>query len=170
MKTECSYLVDVPKHLLPLAGRADPGTRMYRTEGDAAQCAQWFNALVEAYPESVVSPGGVSIFAPVSRAAVHKAMKEGRLTAFLFHEVKPRRTLFGTLRAHRKDPFIYIPVAECEGWAKQLEAERPTDQELEGEHADWNGGDIGSGPKEFRRRKPVLTEQAKRERKRSRRL
>lgn len=152
-----NYLVDVPEALLPIVGPPDPDTRMYRTEGDAAQCAHWFNQLVEAYPDSLVSPGGVSMFAPVSRAAVHKAMKEGRLTAFLFHEIKARRSLFGTVRAHRKNPFIYIPVIESQGWGRQLEAERVDYHELEGEKPDWNGGDIVSGPKEFRRRKPKLS-------------
>lgn len=160
MRTDkATYLVDVPESLLPIVGTSDPGTRMYRTEGDAAQCANWFNELVSAYPDSLVSPGGVSMFAPVSRAAVHKAMKEGRLTAFLFHEIKERRSLFGTIRAHRKNPFIYIPVIESQGWGRQLEAEHVDYHELEGEQPDWNGGDIVSGPKDFRRRKPTIVRQ-----------
>ena len=151
-----NYLVDIPKELLPFVGTPDPGTRIYRTEGDSDECATWFDKLVEAYLDSVVSPGGVSMFAPVSRAAVHKALREGRLTAFLFHEVKQRRSLFGTQRAHRKNPFIYIPVIECKGWAKALHLQRPSHQELEGNKPDWYAADIESGPKEFRRRKPQV--------------
>ena len=155
MNTEAAnYLVDVPEKLLPIIGQPDPGTRMYRTAGDTEQCAIWFDALVTAYPDSLVSPGGVGMFARVSRAAVHKAMKEGRLTAFLFHEVEERRTLFGTKRPHRKNPFIYIPVVECKGWGKQLELQYPPDHELEGNNPDWYGTEIERGPKEFRRKPP----------------
>ncbi|HMD53651.1 MAG TPA: hypothetical protein VKJ65_03770 [Phycisphaerae bacterium] len=150
------YLVDVPKSLLPFVGEPDPGTRIYRTEGDAAEGAEWFNRLVRAYEESLVSPGGVSLFAPVSRPAVHKAMKEGRLTAFLFHEIKMRRSLFGTKRARRKTPFVYIPVIECKGWARQLLAEHPSERELYGDNPDWGGSDVIDGPKEFRRRPPKV--------------
>ena len=150
-----NYLVDVPEELLPIIGKPDPGTRIYRTEGDAAQGAIWFDALVTAYPDSLVSPGGVGMFARVSRAAVHKAMKEGRLTAFLFHEVKERRTLFGKKRPHRKNPFIYIPVIECKRWSKQLELQYSPDRELDGDKPDWQGADIERGPKEFRRKPPV---------------
>ena len=41
-------------------------------------CAYWFRRLCRAYPDNLVSPGGVAMFAPVSRAAVHRALKEGR--------------------------------------------------------------------------------------------
>ncbi len=157
MKTmSTNYLVEVPEELLPFVGTPDPGTRIYRTEGDSQDGSQWFDRLVDAYPDSLVSPGGVSMFAPVSRAAVHKAIREGRLTAFLFHEVKQRRSLFGTQRAHRKNPFIYIPVIECKRWAKELHLQCPSDQELEGDQPDWYGADVESGPKEFRRRKPQV--------------
>jgi hypothetical protein len=155
MNTEAAnYLVDVPERLLPIFGRPGPGARMYRTAANAEHWAIWPDALVKACPDGLVSPGVFGMFARVSRAAVHKAMKEGRLTAFIFHEVEERRTHFGTKRPHRKNPFIYIPVIECMGWGKQLELQYPPDHELERNNPHWYGTEIEGGLKEFRRRKP----------------
>lgn len=150
-------IIEVPKALPPLVGKPDPGTRIYRTEGGREECVEWFEAIMAAcQPDFLVSPGGVCMFAPVSRAAVHKAMKEGRLTAFLFHEVEERRYLFGTKRAHRRNAFIYIPVLESKVWAEQLHRLRPQIAELEGPQPDWHDGNIGEGPKEFRKSRPRI--------------
>ena len=51
------------------------------------------------------------MFVPASRAAVHKRMKEGRLTAFCFHVVHEEKTFFGNVRKAKATPFVYIPVS-----------------------------------------------------------
>ncbi|MEO6846581.1 MAG: hypothetical protein ABI254_04935 [Chthoniobacterales bacterium] len=69
--------------------------------------------------DHTVSPGGVSMFLPVSRAAAHKRMKAGKLTAFLFHVTHRERTFFGNSRQVKAQPYVYIPVDECKAWAAE---------------------------------------------------
>ena len=89
---------------------------------------------MELTDDSFVSPGGVSMFAPVSRAAVHKRLKEGRITAFCFHVVHDEKTFFGTTRKAKERPYIYIPISECKAWAKELQ-ERFGDRDGDGTDA-----------------------------------
>jgi len=112
--------VDVPKSLKPFVGKPDPGTRMYRAEGSDKEMVVWFDKLHDHF-DRLVSPGGVSIFVPASRAAVYNRIEEGRLTLFLFHVVKVRRTWLGRKSYMRSSPYGYIPVSECKAWAEELE-------------------------------------------------
>lgn len=157
MKNE-SIVIDVPDKIKPYIGHPDPGTRFYRNQGRRIACAYWYRRLCRAYPDGLVSPGGAAMFAPVSRAAVHKALKEGRLTGFAFHEVVDRKTIFGGTRAKRKGPFIYIPVAECVAWGEQIQKQAESHgidwKELEGTTPDYEGADLVSGPKAFRKSPP----------------
>ena len=157
MRTE-SILIDIPDKIKPYIGEPDPGTRFFRNQGNRMACAYWFRRLCRAYPDNLVSPGGVTMFAPVSRAAVHKALKEGRLTGFAFHEVEDRKTIFGGTRAKRKGPYIYIPVAECMAWGEQLTKQAASRgismEELEGPNPDFHGSDLRLGPKQFRKSPP----------------
>ena len=81
--------IKIPSHYLPIIGEADEGTRMYRAYSSDVSFMVWWDAICEICgEESSVSPGGVAMYIKVSRAGVHKRMKEGRLTAFMFHDVK----------------------------------------------------------------------------------
>jgi len=80
--------------------------------------------MSDLFDDRFVSPGGVCMFVPASRAAVHKRMKEGRLTAFCFHVVHEEKTFFGNVRKAKATPFVYIPVSECKAWAKELDEKR----------------------------------------------
>jgi hypothetical protein len=158
METSFSF-VQIPEKIKPYIGKPDPGTRIYRNQGSGIAESYWFRRLMRAFPDGVVSPGGVAMFAPVSRAAVHKALREGRLTAFAFHEVEDRKTLFGGTRAKRQNPYLFIPVVECVAWGEALRkqaAERAgvSLEELEGKNPDWDAWDIVNGPKEFRKTAP----------------
>ncbi len=157
MKTE-SIIIDIPDKIKPYIGEPDPGSRFFRNQGNRLASAYWYRRLFRAYPDGLVSPGGVMMFAPVSRAAVHKALKEGRLTGFAFHEVEDRKTIFGGTRAKRKGPFIYIPVAECMAWGEQLQKQAESRginwEDLEGPNPDYEGGYLASGPKAFRKSPP----------------
>jgi len=119
-ETEFPFL-NIAGELAKLAGKRDKGTRVYRAEGSYDECGEWYERLVELTGDSFVSPGGVSMFAPVSRAAVHKRLKEGRITAFCFHVVQDEKSFFGTTRKAKERPYIYIPVSECKAWAGELE-------------------------------------------------
>jgi len=84
--------IEVSKDLRKIVGEPTPGTRAYRREGAHAECGQWIEDLGLHYKGDVgISPAGVTMFVPVQRAAVHKRIKEGKLTAFFFY-ITHRRT------------------------------------------------------------------------------
>ena len=116
--------IEVPERILGRLGHRDPGTRTYRQVGPRVEFEGWFDAVCEACaPHGVVSPGAVGMYTSVSRAGVHKRIKEGRLTAFLFHVVRgeqPSRPDEAAAGGGR--PYTYIPVQECRGWAELLKA------------------------------------------------
>lgn len=135
--------VEIPEDLYPVLGRPEPGTRIYHMVGAEEESGPWFEALTDVIGPSV-SPGGVSMFCPVSRAAVHKRLKESRLSAFYFETTHHATTLFGKRRPKRETALCYIPVSECKAWKAELEKEalrreRITTEELEEAKPDWGG-------------------------------
>ena len=137
-----STITEIPAEALRVIGQPDAGTRVYRRVGQEHEVGEWFEAL-NAFAGPVVSPGGVSMFAPVSRAAVHKRLKEGRLTAFCFHTLETRSGFFGRKQAVRGTPYVYIPVSESRAWAEELKERmlrlgQISREELEGEKPDWS--------------------------------
>ncbi len=107
--------VKIPSDQLHHFGKRDPETRVYRREGTQEECAEWFDKVMELAGHAV-SPGGVCMYAHVSRAAVYKAINEGRLTAFGFHLVTESRSVFGFKRKIRENPYVYVPVSEAKAW------------------------------------------------------
>lgn len=113
--------IEVPKELRKIVGEPTPGTRSYRREGTHEECGQWLEALGEYYKGDVgISPAGVSMFVPVQRAAVHKRIKEGKLTAFFFYITRLEGTFFGTKRKVKLRPYIVLSVSECKAWAAEM--------------------------------------------------
>jgi hypothetical protein len=129
METEFPY-VEIPRKLQKIIGEPDEGTRCYYAEGGEDEAGAWFDAISEHF--DCVSPGGVSMFAPVTRAGVHKRLKEGRLTAFFFQVTHITRTFWGSKRKVRETPYCEIPVSECKAWGADL---RRRGQELR--EKDW---------------------------------
>lgn len=72
-------LVRIPARLVEVVGVPDEGTRVYRQLGSDAECGVWYDLLHE-IDNKFVSPGGVAMFCGASRAAVHKRLREGKLT------------------------------------------------------------------------------------------
>ena len=131
MTTEFPYLqVNTPERK-KLVGKPDKGTRIYRREGTFKESGEWCVAITYEFKDTFVSPGGVGMFVPASRAGVHKRMKEGRLTAFCFHVVHDEKTFFGNVRKAKAFPYVYIPVSECKAWAKELEEKRGQEELVE---------------------------------------
>jgi hypothetical protein len=129
-----------------LVGKQDPGKRIYRQSGPAEESGEWFERLSRRFPnERFVSPGGVSMFAPVSRAAVYQRLNVGGLTAFCYHPAKVRKTIFGGLRKTRETPYMYIPVSECKAWAEEVKKRF------------GSGENRGLSEKEFRREAEQIT-------------
>ena len=143
MATASFPYVEIPKEVASVVGKCDEGTRMYRKEGSDEEAAHWFEAMEDIVGKAV-SPGGVNMFCPVTRAAVHKRMKEGRLSAFLFHCTRTKKSWLGKERVMRERPFILIPVSEAKAWKEELEKEAlrrgyVSKEELEGNEPDWHG-------------------------------
>lgn len=114
-----SGFVKVPPELAQTLGKADTGTHIWRKRGMQDEAGPWYDALHAIPDESFVSPGGVSMYVPVSRAAVHKRLKAGKLTAFTYQITGKVKTLFGE-RETRQTPYVYIPVSECKAWAEEI--------------------------------------------------
>jgi len=136
-------VVQIPEEIAHIFGTPDAGTRIYRADGTEEENSVWFDAVCEV-AGSTVSPGGACMYAPVSRAAVHQRMKEGKLTAFLFHVRRKSKTWLGRPREARESPFIYIPVVEIKAWAEEIKERaikqgKVTREELEGAKPDWEG-------------------------------
>jgi len=113
--------VEVPKDLRKIVGEPTPGTRAYRREGTHAECGQWIEDLGLHYKGDVgISPAGVTMFVPVQRAAVHKRIKEGKLTAFFFYITHVESTFFGTKRKVKLRPYIMLSMSECKAWAAEM--------------------------------------------------
>jgi hypothetical protein len=135
--------VEIPGELETIVGKRDPGTRIYRRDGSQEESSVWFDLLTEIIGPSV-SPGGVGMYCPVSRAAVYKRIKEGKLSIFLFHVTHRKTTLFGKNRILRDNPYGYIPASEARAWREELEERAVsqgtiTEEELEGARPNWSG-------------------------------
>jgi hypothetical protein len=138
-----STLIEIPERAEPIIGTPDEGTRIFRKEAPEEEAGHWFDALDELFGP-LVSPGGVSMYAPVSRAAVHKRVQEGKITAFCFHITEKRKGWFGRLHVKRESPYVLIPVSEAKAWRQELEERalkqgKVTPEELEGSKPDWHG-------------------------------
>src|SRR5438309_11692087 len=142
MQTEFPF-VSIPADLETIIGKREAGTHIYRRDGSQEESAAWFEMLTEIIGPSV-SPGGVGMYCPVSRAAVYKRIKEGKLSIFLFHVTHRKTTLFGKNKILRDNPYGYIPVSEARAWRQELEQRAlaqgtVTEEELEGSKPDWSG-------------------------------
>ena len=113
--------IEVPKDLRMIVGEPTPGTRAYRREGTHAECGQWIEDLGLHYKGDVgISPAGVTMFVPVQRAAVHKRIKVGKLTAFFFYITHVESTFFGTKRKVKLRPYILLSMSECKAWVAEM--------------------------------------------------
>jgi hypothetical protein len=117
--------VEIPKHLKEIIGVPDPGTRLYRAYGSREDCSRWSDAVFDiCHGDGCISPGGAAGYARVSRPGVHKKIKTGGLTGFLFHATvdslfKGKKKLSVNARF-----YCYIPVSELKAWAEELSKKR----------------------------------------------
>ncbi|WP_164976021.1 hypothetical protein [Oleiharenicola lentus] len=142
MSTDFPFVV-VPPELHKVFGEPIPGTHLYHKEGPQEEAGYWYDALFPVVGQCV-SPGGVSMYAPVSRAAVHKRLKEGKLTGFFFHITHRKRNFFGVDLSTRELAIGCIPISECKAWKAELEQRAieqgvVTEKELRGDKPDWHG-------------------------------
>jgi len=160
MSTEFPYL-KVPDELRSIVGEPTPGTRTYRREGTYEECGKWFEAISEHFEGVGLSPGGVSMFAPVSRAAVHKRLKDGKLTAFTFYVTRDEKSLFGTKRKAKQRPYILLSKDECKAWGAELKRRTGHEQPVEPDNEEAVESDkfVQQDPKDRGNRKVVYKEE-----------
>lgn len=121
-----------------ILGKRDPDTRVYRREGTAGEAGPWFDKLQDVVDGTgLVSPGGVCMYSKTSRAAVYKAINEGRLTAFGFHVLTESRSVFGFKRKVRELPYVYVPVSEAKAWGAIVAAKVAARQLTREEEPGW---------------------------------
>lgn len=113
--------IEIADRYLDSLGELDEGTLIYRKCGSDLECREWFKTVVEITSGMIVSPGGVTVHCNVSRAALHKKLNTGGLTAFCFHVTETCSTLFGKRTFIQKVPYMYIPIYDLQEWEKELQ-------------------------------------------------
>lgn len=131
----------IPNHLKVILGEFDKETRSYHAYGEEGEVGYWYEAIIKALGP-IVSPGGVSMYVPVSRTAIRKRIKEARFTVFYFHSKPASKGLFFNKRVKRESAYVFIPVSECRAWASEIEAKmirlgHATVEEIDDERPDW---------------------------------
>jgi hypothetical protein len=124
MSSDSFPFVEIPEHLKEIIGVPDPGTRLYRAYGTEEDGSKWSDAVFDiCHGDGCVSPGGVAMYARVSRPGVHQKLKAGGLTGFVFHV--ETNALFGRKKLSANAMFYcYIPVSECKAWTQELAKKR----------------------------------------------
>jgi hypothetical protein len=112
--------VEVPKELHPILGTPAKGSRTYKRKGTQEEVGHWYDVLNKTVGPTV-STGGVRMFVPVTRAAIHERIDRGRLSMFEFDVVKRVTNLFGTSKEVQERPYTYVPVSECQQWRAEIE-------------------------------------------------
>lgn len=151
--------IKIPKECEDIIGEPDPGTRLYKAYGSKKDEEKWFDTVWDICgSEKAISPGGAAGYAGVTRAGVHKRLKTGNLTGFVFYILEESRLIKGRKKI-TSFPFgptfyCYIPVSECQAWRKEIEERKLKKEELERER---NGdgdfmGECMDPPKDWRKK------------------
>ena len=130
----------ITKKIQDVVGVPDPGTRLYRAYGSEDECQKWTDAVFEICGNAAcLSPGGAAGYVGVSRPGVHKKLKSGGLTGFVFHITKDSIFFKGKKKLSANAFFYcYIPRSELKAWAAELDKKREK-HELEQEEVMGNG-------------------------------
>lgn len=166
MSVDVFPFVAIPEHLKDIIGLPDPGTRLYRAYGNEDDGIKWADAVFEiCHGDGAVSPGGAAMYARVTRPGVHKKLKAGGLTGFVFHIAVDSFLFKGKKKLSANANFYcYIPVSECKAWAHELAVKRSkaeADAEAKGD-GNWNDPYLDTPPKHL---KEKLKDEQKRGRK-----
>jgi hypothetical protein len=126
MDSKSFSFIEIPEQLKEIIGVPDPGTRLYRAYGSEEDVSKWSDAVFDiCHGEGCVSPGGVAGYAGVSRPGVHKKLKTGGLTGFVYHVTQNSILFKGKKKLSANANFYcYIPVSECKAWKEELSKKR----------------------------------------------
>jgi hypothetical protein len=126
MSDDSFPFVKIPKNFKEIIGVPDTGTRLYRAYGTEENCRQWTDTVFEICGNNgCVSPGGAAGYAKVSRPGVHKKLKSGGLTGFVYHITQDSFLFKGKKKLSANAFFYcYIPRSELKAWADELDKKR----------------------------------------------
>jgi hypothetical protein len=95
------------------------GTRWWVEKGNPGAFRLWLYELIddEEYKERVIPLQWVPEFVGVTRAAVHKRAKAGKLTVFSFVMMEPEKVFLEKARLHARSRYDFAVMSECEAWA-----------------------------------------------------
>jgi hypothetical protein len=110
------------------------GTRWWVEKGGAGSFRLWIYELLDDpdYKQRLIPLQWVPEFVGVTRAAVHKRAKAGKLTVFSFVMMEPAKEFVGTARMHARSRYDYASVTECEGWQDLLDRQYQLEIERKG--------------------------------------
>jgi hypothetical protein len=105
---------------LAILGEQKPGTLVYTREGSLEKVADWFDRISVRFG-ATVTLGGVMMYCPVSRSALHERIDRGGLTVFEFNVTERKTNLLGSLKTVFRKTYAYVPIAELHAWRKDIE-------------------------------------------------
>ena len=112
--------VVVPAKLAKSVGKPGSRTRRYEMVGGHPELQTWLSILGEQFVGDLLPLNWCPEYVGVTRAAIHKRIKAGNLTAFVFCLVGKPFTVFGAKYAITRQEFAYVLRSECDAWQKQL--------------------------------------------------
>lgn len=98
----------------------EPGTRIYRESGDEHHMRWWINELQKIFEGQLLPFEWVAEYVGISRAALHKRVKRGGLTVFVFEVTEKVTGILGGKRERMRQEYKCVPITECEDWRNQL--------------------------------------------------
>jgi hypothetical protein len=105
---------------LAILGEKKPGTLVYMRQGSLEKISGWFDRISLRFGPSV-SLGGVMMFCPVSRSALHERIGRGGLTVFEFNVTERKKNLLGSVKTVFRKTYSYVPVSELQAWRRDIE-------------------------------------------------
>ncbi len=93
---------------------------MFRRQGSLEQVADWFDRISLRFGPTVTL-GGVMMYCPVSRSALHERIERGGLTVFEFNVTERKTNLLGSIKTVFRKTYSYVPVEELRAWRKDIE-------------------------------------------------
>src|ERR1700722_12500658 len=113
MSTDFPF-VEVSKNLQRYVGKVKKGKHEYEAEGDEDKYRDWVEVLVEQKELPLVTFTWAPIYVGVSREAVYKRCREGKLTIFYFY-INQSVPLLKRFK-YVKSSYAFLSLSELKAW------------------------------------------------------
>jgi hypothetical protein len=98
----------------------DEGTRVYRETGSETWFTHWLGDVHFAFDGELIPFEWVADYVCVSRAALHKRVKNGGLTVLVYEMREWVSGILGGQRQRMRREYKYVPKKECDSWRELL--------------------------------------------------